>query len=76
MLLLPNPPAILFLLDERNLVLFIELSEFFEVLRNLLVEIDLPFEVFSEVFDGVACFKFEVDVDLRFCIELTVLLPP
>ena len=52
--MLPKPPPEALRLAERNLVLFMLFSDFFEVERNLLDETLLPLPVFAEDFDGEA----------------------
>ena len=76
MRLLPNPFPEAFQLADRNLVLFILLSDFFDVERNLFEETLFPPAVFAVEAAGVPFFIFEVDDALRFCTELTVLGPP
>ena len=74
--LLPKPPPEALRLAERNLVLFILFSDFFDVERNLFDETLLPPAVFAVELAGLAFFILDVDDTLRFCTELTVLGPP
>ena len=74
--LLPKPPPEALRLAERNLVLFILFSDFFDVERNLFEEILFPPAVFAVELAGLAFFILDVDDILRFCTELTVLGPP
>ena len=74
--LLPNPLPEAFRLAERNLVLFILFSDFFDVERNLFDETLFPPAVFAVEPVGAAFFILDVDDPLRFCTELTVLGPP
>ena len=64
--MLPKPPPEALRLAERNLVLFILFSDFFEVERNLFGETLFPPAVFAVEAAGVAFFIFEVDATLRF----------
>ena len=74
--LLLNPPPEALRLAERNLVLFILFSDFFDVARNLFDETPFPPAVFAAEPAGAAFFILDVDDALRFCTELTVLGPP
>ena len=64
--LLPKPPPEALRLAERNLVLFMLFSDFFEVERNLLDETLLPLPVFAADFDGEAFFSDDVAAPRRF----------
>ena len=74
--LLPKPPPEALRLAERNLVLFMLLSDFFDVERNLFDETPFPPAVLAAEAAGAAFFILDVDDTLRFCTELTVLGPP
>ena len=64
--MLPKPPPEALRLAERNLVLFMLFSDFFEVERNLLDETLLPLPVFAADFDGKAFFSDDVAGPRRF----------
>ena len=64
--LLPKPPPEALRLADRNLVLFMLFSDFFEVERNLLDETLLPLPVFTADFDGEAFFSDDVAAPRRF----------
>ena len=74
--LLPKPPPEALRLAERNLVLFILFSDFFDVERNLFEEILFPPAVFAVEAVGEAFFILDVEDILRFWTELTVLGSP
>jgi hypothetical protein len=62
----PKPPPEARRLAERNFVLLILFSDFFEVERNLFDDTLFPPAVLAEEEDGVAFLIFEVDAPLRF----------
>ena len=64
--LLPKPPPEALRLADRNLVLFMLFSDFFDVERNLLDETLLPLPVFTADFDGEAFFSDDVAAPRRF----------
>ena len=71
--LLPKPPPEALRLAERNLVLLMLFSDFFDVERNLLDETLFPPAVFAADFAGIAFFNDDVAAPRRFFTELTAI---